>query len=372
MEVLKVEFKDLVFSMATPSDAENLATLYRKVYGLDYPCPELFTIEGMREFLDFNRSKAATMIITYQEEVVGTATCQLNGRAVYTRGFMVNPVWQGKISAKRAFQHVLLRFRQVFEGRADLFYGEARTETSKIQDIIEGIDWKPMGILPRKDIFHGKRESEIIYAWYYQPPCHGPLNLTSLGARVAEKVLHQTVNFNERQLDLQFNLPLDFSVVEQSESNGDSHIFIRLPSGAELIALLCYKSANSEKLRVNARDIQEFHNLISKYLLEIRSRNIEYTEIYIDAREYYQQVLLERSGFTPTGFLPQWYALWDTEPHDYVVYSKHWCSPLPDCPIQCTSQGEFLKALVEIPATTEAVTRSLPIQKIPEVIGSLG
>ncbi len=368
MQILKPDFKDLKITMASPNDAESVANLYRKVYGLYYPCPELFTKKGMEEFLDFQRSRAATMIILYHNEVLAAATCQINGRAVYSRGFMVDPNWQGKINAKKSFQHILLLFKEFFKGQADLFYGEARTETQKIQDIIEGIEWKPMAILPRKDIFHGKRESEIIYAWYYQSPQPGPLILTAQASRVVAKVLQRPVDFVEILDEIPFFPSLNYFIVEKPEPNGDSHLFIKVPSGAELRAFICYKSANSEKVRIFAQNGDDFYSLVHQYLKEIRYRKIEYAEIYIDAREYNQQVVVELHGFKPTGFLVQWYALEENKPHDFIVYTKQWPSVLPDCPIQCTEQGHFLKRLVSPVEKDIAITRALPIERMSEMV----
>lgn len=368
MQFLKVEINHLQFSIAEPDDAQKVVLLYQKVYGSDYPCPELFTVEGMKEFLDFNQSNAATMIILYCNEVIAAATCQLNGRAVYSRGFMVDPIWQGKINAKRAFQHILLLFRKFFNKQADLFYGEARTETPKIQAIIEEIDWKPMVILPRKDIFHGKRETEIIYVWYYQQPQPRPLSLTFQASQIAAKVLHRSIDFVEKQNEFKYNSPVDIYTVEKVESNGDSHIVIRLPSGAELSALICYKSANSEKVRIRANSTQEFYSLVSAYIKEIRARKIDYAEIYVDACEYFKQMALEGLGFKPTGFLPQWYAPGESDPHDYVVYTRHWQSILPDCPIQCTEQGAFLKNFVDQPTPDEIIPKlDGLIERIPTI-----
>jgi hypothetical protein len=368
MQILKPDFKDLKIAMASPNDAESVANLYRKVYGSDYPCPELFTTTGMEEFLDFQRSRSATMIIHYQNEVLAAATCQINGRAVYTRGFMVDPVWQGRINAKKSFQHILLLFRKFFMGQADLFYGEARTETPKIQNIIEGIEWKPMAVLPRKDIFHGKRESEIIYAWYYQPPQPGPLILTKQASQIVAKVLQRPVDFIEILDEIPFFPPSNYFTVEKREPNGDSHLFIILPSGAELSALICYKSANSEKVKIVTNNNDDFYGLIHEYLKEIRSRKIEYAEIYIDAKEHSRQVVVELLGFRPTGFLVQWYTPEDDKPHDYIVYTKQWASLLPDCPMQCTEQGQFLKGLVNLVETDNTILRNVPIEGVSEML----
>ncbi|HMF29889.1 MAG TPA: hypothetical protein VKK79_00630, partial [Candidatus Lokiarchaeia archaeon] len=175
--------------LASPSDARALAKLYASVYRGIYPNPELFTIAGMAELLNFSKSHAYTMKVTCQQEVVAGCTFQLHGRAAYCRGFMVAPQWQGRIRAKQVFDHLLLDAREVLKGKADYFYGELRTEAAKVQSIAEGVGMRPFALLPRKDIFHGKRESEVIYAWFYAQPVIRPLVMTRASARMASVVL---------------------------------------------------------------------------------------------------------------------------------------------------------------------------------------
>jgi hypothetical protein len=62
-----------------------------------------------------------------------------------------------------------------------------------VQAIAEGVGMAPLGFLPRKDIFHGQRESEVVYAWYYDSPRIGPLSLTPKAAAVASAVLGHAV-----------------------------------------------------------------------------------------------------------------------------------------------------------------------------------
>ncbi len=322
----------------------------------------------MKEFLDFTQSNAVTMIVNHKNEVIAAATCQLKGRLVYSRGFMVAPAWQGRINARRVFQQIMILFRARFKGQADLIYGEARTESAKMQYILEEIGCKPVAILPRKDIFYGKRETEIISAWYYQNPQPNKLYLTLNAAQIAEKVLHYPIPFLKDMPDLSFTTPTFYYSVELRETNDDSHLLIKLPSGSDLSAIISYKSSNSEKVQIQADDVCDFYWLCCAFVKEIRQRKIEYAEIYIDAREYVRQNIAESLGFKPTGFLAQWYAFNEDTPHDYVVYTKHWYSTLPDCPIQCTEQGEFLKSFVDQPTPDESLSSLVgSIEKTPEI-----
>ncbi|OLS13596.1 MAG: hypothetical protein RBG13Loki_2772 [Promethearchaeota archaeon CR_4] len=364
------EFHNLKFLIATPDDAENLSELYRKVYGRDYPAPELFTPEGMKEFLTFERSKTVTTIVLFSNEIIASGTYQISGRTVYSRGFMVSPVWQGKISAKKIIQQMCHIFGKFFSGKVDYFYGEVRTESGKIQSIIEEIGWVPVAILPRKDIFYGKRETEFLCAWYYHNPQPGSLKLTPKAAQVASEVLQRPITFIQEHYASHSNLIVPICVERKLEPYGDFHVFITLPTGGKLSASLCHKSANSEKVVINSNDFDEFYSLVVAFLKELFLLNIVYTEIFIDAREPTEQAILEGLGFNPTGFVTQWYAQNKSIPHDYVVYTLHRPSSLPDCPIQTTQRGEYLKKYVNPPIGTPIIAKSSPSEETLEVINA--
>jgi len=324
----------------------------------------------MEEFLTYEKSKAVTALVQCSNEIIAAVTYQISGRVVYSRGFMVSPRWQGRISAKKIIQQICYIFRKFFNGKADYFYGEARTETGRMQAIIDEIDWVPLAILPRKDIFHGKRETEILYAWYYHHPQPGPLYLTRKAAQVASEVLQRPIDYVQEDYTHNFEIISPSRVAEKRESNGDSHIFITLLTGGELNAQICPKSTNSEKVTINSNDVHEFYSLVNTFLRELFSRKIEYTEIFIDAREPSKQAILEEFGFNPTGFVTQWYTQNKTVPSDYVVYTLHRPSLLPNCPIQTTQRGKFLKKYVYPPTGTTFITKTIPSEELVEVINA--
>src|SRR4030042_1061454 len=161
----------LIIEVATPADAKVLAHIYSEVYEGEYPCPELFTESGMMEFLDFECSHAMTVKISCGAEVIGCVSCELKYRAAYLRGGMIAPAWQGKIGAGNLFRRLLSTFHQMFgeTGIVDYFYAEKRTNSAKFRGIDRDLGYAPYAILPRKDVFAGKRESEIVHVKYFCP-----------------------------------------------------------------------------------------------------------------------------------------------------------------------------------------------------------
>ncbi len=142
--------------------------------------------------------------------------------------------------------------------------------------------------------------------------------------------------------------------------NGDGHLRLALGNGASLDALVWPASRNSEKVAVHAPDIASYATLLQQYLAEVRGRGLEYVEVYVAADSPARQRVLEELGFSPTGFLPSWYALGCPKLGDYVTYSIHFASNLPDCAPTFTSHGAFLQAFMTEPSSG----RVIPSQEV--------
>jgi hypothetical protein len=353
MQALQERLKPslLEVALAQACDAAKVAQLYQNVYGTEYPCHELFTEQGMREFLTFERSHTITYIVSLDRDIIAAGTFQVHGRVAYSRGWMVHPAWQGKMGTRKMFQIVLLQAREDLAGRVDYFYGEARTATAKIHAIIDEIGWRPLAALPRKDIFEGKRETEIIYAYFYDTPSPTKLRLTPKAARAASAVLQKRVpSVRVFVPSAREASERDYVARYSREPNGDSYLHLTTSSSANLDALFCTASRNSEKVVVHAADIADYGTLLKHYLAEVKLHGLEYAEVYAPADSPARQKVLEDLGFSPTGFVPGWYAPGADKPGDYVVYTVHFFSSLPDCPACLTPAGAYLQEFLTAPA----------------------
>ncbi len=372
MQILqdRIDPASIGIRIARPDDAYQVAELYRKVYGDEYPCPELFTEEGMREFLTFERSHTITSIVRLDGAVVASGTFQIHGRVAYSRGWMVDPAWQGKIGTRQVFQRLLLQARYNLAGKVDYFYGELRTATAKLQGIIEEIGFRPLAALPRKDIFEGKREVEIIFAYYYREPRPAHLRLTPRAARVASAVLQQQVAAVRVFVPPSgFTAESDHIINYNEESNGDGHLHVALPDGASLDAIVCPASRNSEKVAVYATSIGDYASLLQSYLAQVKARRLDYAEVYVAADAPARQAILEDLGFSPTGFLPQWYAVNSHHPIDYIVYTIHFPSSFPDRLPEMTTFGQYLRPFITPPIVD--ASEALPAPEFERRLASI-
>jgi hypothetical protein len=328
----------------------NLAELYEAVYGKSYPCPELFTQEGMRNYLDFKVSHTITSKISYRGELLGCLSGQFKGRAMYIRGGMVNPEWQGRINSKKAFCFILMEYQLLFANKVDYFYGEARTQSAKFHAIFDELEWYPLALLPRKDVFFGSRESEVIYALYPQIPKISTINLTRGAASIASEIVGRELNCSSvKPLGPYWKYLLsDITVNYEIFSQGEGKLKLTLHK-AQLSGDVCPISRNVEHVVISTHSDFVYSALVWKMIEEMAIQGLEYVEIYVGANELGRQAILETFGFKATGFLPSWYGPGSSRPTEYLVYTLSFVSEFPDCPLNLTVRGEYLRSFLTPP-----------------------
>jgi hypothetical protein len=260
---------------------------------------------------------------------------------------MVAPEYRGRVSARQAFQHVLRLQQEFFRNHADYFYGEARTETAKFHAIFDELGWRPWAVLPRKDVFFGRRESEVIYVKYFGEPLVGTLDLTPAAARVASAVLGRRIlpAVNVDKLPPLPRTPTRGINEYAVHSPGDAAITVSVP-GAVVTADACPASREVEHVVVRARDDTGYGVAVRAFVAYLRVLGMEYAEIYVPARSGIRQAMLESLGFQPTGLLPAWHAPGLARPATCLAYTISFPSSLPDCPLAFTKNGEFLRSFV--------------------------
>jgi len=310
----------------------------------------LFTKEGMAEYLDFKKSHAVTTMITYGGALVGCVSGQMKGRAMYMRGGMVAPEWQGLLNAKKVFISLFLAYQSKFAKKVDYFYGELRTQSAKFQAILDELGWRPLALLPRKDVFFRKRESEVIYALYNTTPNVSSYILTKSAACIVSKILGRAVQFHKSPSNIANNtIELENPTVYcDFISQGLAYLTVELP-GAKLVASICPESRNVENVIIATPDFHSYFALIYWLLEEMGIRGLEYAEIYVPSNAIEQQAALEALDFLPTGFVPHWYAPKVPQPRDCLIYTISFTSELLECPIILTSNGEFLRSFMTPP-----------------------
>jgi len=348
---VKLGLESLSCTRARPSDAGIIAALYRDVYAGDYPCPELFTEEGMREYLDSVHSGVHTVRISFDGTLVGVLSCQVNRarRFGYFRGGMLRPEYRGRIATRQLFQDLFQQFIIEFAPLVDYFYGENRTGNCAFHSILEQLGFYAFSVMPNKDIFFGERETECIHALYMKDPPPDSWQLTPLAARTASRVLGSPVApvslDRSDAISHIHKIPGISWQVDVSSKGTHTYLHVHGKLGS-LNAEVCPASRNAEAIAIDADSPRAYATLVVELLREASRQKLEYLEILAPATNRHDQQILEMLGFWPTGFLPYWHVPGESRKQDAVMYVRNFPSDLPLRPPQYTPDSNYLWGLM--------------------------
>ena len=208
--------------------------------------------------------------------------------------------------------------RQISEDlkkKIDMCWSEVRTANDKYQSNFITRDYIPIALLPHKRIFHGKRESDIIMAWY------NPYGKLLNKRRKNVKIIHEIVPYYNLISDFLYE-PLNTPEIEtwdgyEVKFHTNISIEIKKMKYNYLEVKLELNRDNWMKFKINqevntakdliysvdGRDIKSFNSLL--YVLNsIFDDELEYIEIWISAYNIEHQKSCISLGFIPTGYFP--------------------------------------------------------------------
>ncbi len=302
-------------------EAAELANLFRKTYKvkdedtltqLKYPYPESFDPEWVHKIgIDKNTDWKVVRDTTTDKVIGGGAVIMdpKNQRG-YVRGVMIDPDYQGYGLASyilvNAFRDIIARWRD----RIKIFWTENRTAHSRSQAISEASGMKPVGLLPHKDIFLEKRETDLLYALY---------SMNALKNRRPEPTLIPEVLPIFKTVGRQFRLDdAVLTSVPRTHANG-YEVKGSITIDKYLYQYITFRANGKElKFEVNPRtfvaektwfspdiDPTTLRTLL-RFARVALDPNLFYMECYVSAFEPTHQQVFVDTGFTPTGYIPGW------------------------------------------------------------------
>jgi len=314
-------------------EAKGLADLYRRVYNVQdenlltqtyYPYPEVFD----PEWIDRTGKKHVLQLVrdTFTKQVIGAGTVLLDfhNQRGYVRGVMIDPTYQGKGLANyilvNAYRDVIAQYRDELK----IFWTENRTAHAKSQKISELSGMNPVALLPNKDFFHQKRESDLLYILY---------SMNTLKTRRPEPTLiPEVMPIFERvckRLRLDDAVP---TVVPRTRSNGyevkgsitddkyNYHYCSFRACGKELKFEVNPRTQVAEKTWFSPDIDATTLRTLLKVARAAMHPTLYYMECYVSAFKPDQQQVFVDEGFKPTGYIPGWDVV-DGRREDVVLMS---------------------------------------------------
>ena len=303
-------------------EAAGICDLYRRTYHvqseddvlrqLSYPYPEVFDPAWIHEIGMDKDIVLKVVTDTLTGRVIGSGTVILNpeNQRGYVRGVMIDPDYQGYGLASfilvTAFKEVIANHRDTIK----IFFTENRTAHAKSQKISEASGMRPVGLLPNKDIFLKKRESDLLFVLY---------SMNTLKTRRPEPTLIPAVIPIFKAVGRQFRL--DDAVptrVPISHANGYAvrgsisldkyqYFYCTYYAGGKEIKFMINPRINVAEKTWFSPDIDPVTLKTLLRFAQISQRpQLYYMECYISAFQPEIQQVFVDLGFSPTGYIPGW------------------------------------------------------------------
>jgi hypothetical protein len=282
---------------------------------------------------------------TLTDKVIGSGTVLLNiaNQRAYVRGVMIDPTYQGYglggYILVNAFREIIKDYRDSVK----IFWTESRTAHNKSQKIAEASGLRPVGLLPNKDIFLEKRESDLLMVLY---------SMNTLKNRRPNPQLIPEVMPIYNVIGQQFRLESVEPVTDICHINANGYQVRAFIVTDKYDYCYCTFQANGQDLKfmINPRvqvaeqlwfspgmDPKTLKTLLQSALQALYP-HIFYMESYVSAFQPAIQQVFVDLGFQPTGYIPGW-DLINGQREDAIIMTR--VKELPSLSsVICTKRSE--------------------------------
>jgi len=322
-------------------EAKEIAELYCKTYNitslntltqLSYPYPEALDPAWIHE--KAHSQNVVWKVVTDMRNgaVVGSGTVMLNreNQRAYVRGVMIDPDYQkyriGSRVLVNTFREIIQNYRDVIK----IFWSESRTAHSGSQKIAEDSGFRPVGLLPNKDIFLEKRESDLLLVLYA---------MNALKTRRADPQLIPEIlpiyNVIAKRFRLDPVMPVHLPSIRLKDSQVKGNIqtdeyqyghCIYWADGEELSFKINPRTQVAEETCFSPDIDPETLKILVKMALDSLRPILYYLEFYVSAYEPTLQRVFADLGFQATGYIPGWEFL-GGQREDMIIFS--WVKEFP-------------------------------------------
>jgi len=328
-----------ILKIASPEDAGEIVEICKNTYEGTYPYKEFEDESQIREMINSNNYN----FILFKDELnnnLGCFMCNLNFKEKkgYMGAFMVKKEYQGKIDIVKSIMGSYIWMWNTYKNSIALWYCENRTAHATAQYITSVCGIRTVAILPNKDIFFFKVESDVLGVIYSED------TLRKMRKKDFPKIIPEISNcfqysnnkfdlgpieFNNQNIDLNKNQldksRSDFEKSSQVNRIGYEQIkFSFKDSDSYFQFIYTPWLKNIEKTEYKVKNLEELAIFIEELQKITKKLDIRYIEVYVSAYEPLQQKIFYESGLSPRGYVP----CWKYNPElgvfeDYIVFNHY-------------------------------------------------
>ena len=337
------------FMIATPEDAKEIMDICLEAYEGTYPYKEFESIDLIvkliTHFYEDPEKKVRFndhIFILFKDEgnIMGFIKCtfEFEEKKGYMGSLMIKEKYQGIIDIVKANISSYAWMWSKYEDRLSLWYCENRTGHTTSQYLTSICGVKTIGILPNKDLFFGKIESDVFGIIYRKETLSNlrPKKIPSLIPDVEKCFSYSNKKFNlglANFFNPEFSLSnhklesLKFSLKNKIETEyGYKKTITLYIDGLNSYFTFIHNLTipNFERAEYKVNNLEELFIFVSEFMRLIKEFNIRYTEVFVSAYYPSHQKIFFDQGFKARGYIP----CWKYNPNlkcfeDYIIFNKY-------------------------------------------------
>lgn len=327
---------------ATEKDAEEITNIFREVYENTYPYK---LMENVSEILSMIKSPNHYWIIfrLKPDIIAGCIGIRLDfeNKIGNFFGFAFRKKFQHIADISTASIACVVAPMYKFKNQIFIWFAEIRSSFSSIQYIAKLTGLSPVGLLPNKDIFFNKPESEILFIIYNQkilddlwnsqkPQLISPaifcyfhaFQKYNLGLPVIQNDNSLESEFNQNKIKL--NRKIILRRIEKDKF-GNELITISMKGTNNFFQFFHYPDIQIvEKVNYKVSTLEDLYVFLEEIKSIIREYKLRYFEVFLSAYDSTHQTLFYNAGFKPTGYIPAFrYNIDKNMYEDQVLFVYH-------------------------------------------------
>ena len=319
-----------ILKLAKPGDAIKIVEICKEAYEGTYPYKEMEDEIAVKKMIE-NPLYQFILFKDNNDYAMGCFKCILDFRNKkgYMGGFMLKKKYHGRLDVIKTIMGSFLWMWNNFKNDILVWYCENRTAHSTSQYITSICGIKTIALLPNKDIFFHKVESDVLGVIYVERAlrklrqkklprlikevngCFSYSNkLFNLGSKIIE---NPKISLNNTQIK---NLKNRLSVqIEKLDFGYETISFSIKGSDSYFSFLHTTHLQNFEKTKYNVQNLEELHVFVHRFMKYVKKCKIRYCEVFVSAYKPYHQKLFLTMGLKPSGYVPSW--IYDKEKNEF-------------------------------------------------------
>jgi len=344
----------IVIKECSLKDVQEIVNVFKDAYKSTYPYKEYENTEFIRNTLK-NPKYHWLIYKNNKDEIIGCFMAILdfkNKRGNIGR-FAFKQEYHGMAEVLKASIGTMYLMYKKYKHKIFTWFGEARTAHTKSQYIASLCGVKPTAILPNKDLFFNKVESEILQIGYLKSVFKN-LKVKTPPVLIPECI--KSFNFTKKMFFLkeyrykECLSKINFSEVKNLEHKIDTSVKIKNFNYRKIKFFLNNHKSNLifyynpriniiENIQYKVTNIEDFYCLITEISKFIREFNVRYSEMYLPVDKPEFQKILYRQGFNPRGYVLNWEYNEKEDVYEDKILFNHFNGDI-NCPINIIEEGK--------------------------------